>query len=549
MNLPLPQTIWTTGTTEATKTGSWRAALPHYISAPAPCHQACPMNGDIAEWIGLAHARDWRGAWNVLVRHNPFPAIAGRICHHPCESACNRGAYDDALAICKLERTVGDMALQQAWALSRPAMELSQHVAIVGGGPSGLSAAYHLRRRGWQVTIYEAQPRLGGLMRYGIPSYRLDRAVLDAEIQRIVALGVDVRRGYAMDSATDFDRLRAGHDALYLAIGAGRPKRLPQLPESAPWLMNGCDYLAQSTAGTLLGRRLVVIGGGSAAMDAARSARRAGHEVTVLALEQAGQMPAQPGEVVEALEEGVALVAGAMLAGVARAADGTLALACIRVRFEPGAERGQFAVTPVPGSEFVIAADAVVPAIGQDPDLRALASRMSCHGKLLAVDGRQATGVDGVWAGGDVASMARFVSEAVGMGQRAASDIDRVLRGADGTSDSALPVPVSLASIATYYHPHQARAVEARRPAGERLASGVEVQLPLALEQALAEAGRCFSCGTCSSCDNCFHYCPDLAIERVDGAGYTVLTDYCKGCGICVKECPTGSMLMLEEIR
>lgn len=551
MNMPLPQTIWTTGTTEAVKTGSWRASLPHYIHAPSPCHQACPVNGDIAEWIGLAHARNFRGAWDVLVRHNPFPAIAGRICHHPCESACNRGAYDDPLAICKLERMVGDVALQQGWAFARPEMELAQHVAIVGGGPSGLSAAYQLRRRGWQVTIYESQLRLGGLMRYGIPSYRLDRAVLDAEIQRIVDLGVDVRRGYALDCAADYDRLRAGHDALYLAIGAGRAKRLPQLPAAAPWLIDACDYLAQSSAGTLplLGRRLVVIGGGSAAMDVARSVRRAGHEVTVLALEQARQMPAQPGEVREALEEGIALVDGAMLTGVACAGDGTLTLDCIRVRFEAGAGRGQFDVTPVPGSEFVIAADAVVPAIGQDPDLHALASRMSSHAGLLAVDGQQATGVDGVWAGGDLASMARFVTEAVGMGQRAAIDIDRMLRGADAAGDSQLPAPVGLASIATYYHPHRPRAVEARRPVGERLASGIEVQLPLELEQALAEAGRCFSCGSCSACDNCFHYCPDLAIKRVDGGGYAVLTDYCKGCGICVKECPAGAMQMLEEIR
>ena len=551
MNMPLPQTIWTTGTTEGVKTGSWRASLPHYIHAPSPCHQACPVNGDIAEWIGLARARDFRGAWDVLVRHNPFPAIAGRICHHPCESACNRGAYDDPLAICKLERMVGDVALQQGWAFARPDVELSQHVAIVGGGPSGLSAAYQLRRRGWQVTIYESQPRLGGLMRYGIPSYRLDRAVLDAEIERIVVLGVDVRRGYALDRAADYDRLRAGHDALYLAIGAGRAKRLPQLPAAAPWLINACDYLAQASAGTLplLGRRLVVIGGGSAAMDVARSARRAGHEVTVLALEQVRQMPAQPGEVLEALEEGIALVDGAMLTGVACAGGGTLTLDCIRVRFDAGAGRGRFDVTPVPGSEFVIAADAVVPAIGQDPDLHALASRMSSHAGLLAVDGRQATGVDGVWAGGDLASMARFVTEAVGMGQRAAIDIDRMLRGADAASDSRMPAPVGLASIATYYHPHQPRAAEARRPVGERLAGGIEVQLPLELEQALAEAGRCFSCGSCSACDNCFHYCPDLAIQRVDGGGYAVLTDYCKGCGICVKECPAGAMQMLEEVR
>jgi len=547
----LPRAIWTTGTTEVIKTGTWRASLPHYIKAPSPCHQACPVNGEIADWIGLARARDFRGAWDVLVRHNPFPAIAGRICHHPCESACNRGAYDDPLAICKLERMVGDIALQHGWSLPRPEVELAQHVAVVGGGPSGLSAAYQLRRRGWQVTIYEAQPRLGGLMRYGIPSYRLERAVLDAEIERIIDMGVDVRRGYALDCAADYDRLRAGHDALYLAIGAGRAKRLPQLPPTAPWLMHGCDYLAQSTTGTppALGRRMAVIGGGSAAMDVARSARRAGHDVTILSLEIAQQMPAQPAEVIEALEEGITLVDGAMLTAVRCEANGALALECIRVRFEPGAVRGQFSVAPIAGSEFVVHAEAVVPAIGQDPELHALASRISNRGGLLSVDGWQATGVDGVWAGGDVASMARFVTEAVGMGQRAAIDIDRMLRGAEPSSDGESAAPVNLASIATHYHERKPRVAEASRPVEERLASGIEVQLPLHLEQALAEAGRCFSCGTCIDCDNCFHYCPDLAIERVDGGGYAVLTDYCKGCGICVKECPTGSMLMLEEVR
>ena len=552
MNMPLPpQAIWTTGTTESVKTGTWRASLPHYVKSPSPCHQACPVNGDIAEWIGLARARNFRGAWEVLTRHNPFPAVAGRICHHPCETACNRGAYDDALAICKLERAVGDMALEYRWGYARPQVELAQHVAIVGGGPSGLSAAFQLRRRGWQVTIYESQPELGGLMRYGIPSYRLARPVLDGEIARIVALGVNVRCGYTLASAEDFDRLRESHDAVYLALGAGRPKRLPQLPERAPWLMNGAEYLARSTGGAppALGRRLVVIGGGSAALDAARSARRAGHEVTILALENVKQMPAHPSEVSEALEEGIGLVDGAMLTRVQPAGDGSLTLACVLVRFEPGAVRGQFSVVPVPGSDFELAADALVPSIGQDPELGALAGRVEATAGLLAVDRRQATGTAGVWAGGDVASMARFVTEAIGMGKRAALDIDRALRGAASQADEPAPEPVGLERIATYYHPRQPRVAEQRLSAVERVANGLEVQLGLEVEQALAEAGRCFSCGTCTGCDNCFHYCPDLAIQRVEGGGYVVLTDYCKGCGVCVKECPTGSMTMCEELR
>src|SRR6185369_11515052 len=427
---------------------------PHYVKPPSPCHQACPVNGDIAEWIGLARARDFRGAWQVLTRHNPFPAVAGRICHHPCEAACNRGAWDDALAICKLERAVGDMALEQGWAFDAPATQRPQHVAIVGGGPSGLSAAFQLRRRGWRVTIYESQAQLGGLMRYGIPSYRLARAVLDGEIARIVALGVEVRCGEALATAADLERLRATHDAVYVAIGAGRPKRVPQLPEAAPWLMQGADYLARASAGTApaLGRRVLVIGGGSAALDVARSARRAGHEVTILSLEQRPQMPAQREEVAEALEEGIALADGAMLTAVVQTGNG-LALECVLVRLEFGAARGQFKIIPVAGSEFTLAADAIVSSIGQDPELAALSSVLPVEGNLLAVQGRQqSTSAPGVWTGGDVASMARFVTEAIGMGKRAALDIDRRLRGAEDSVDEGEQNVVGLPNIATFYH-------------------------------------------------------------------------------------------------
>jgi NADPH-dependent glutamate synthase beta subunit-like oxidoreductase/Pyruvate/2-oxoacid:ferredoxin oxidoreductase delta subunit len=547
-------TTWTTGSTEVFKTGTWRAALPQHIHAPSPCHAACPVNGDIAEWIGRARERDFRGAWEILTRHNPFPAVSGRVCHHPCEAACNRAGFDESLAICRLERYIGDRALAEGWSFAPVAAARNERIAVVGGGPSGLSAAFHLRRRGYAVTLFESRPELGGLMRYGIPSYRLARSVLDGEIARIVALGIEVRCGESLETIEDFEGLRSGFGAVYLAMGAQCQKRLPRLDYTRAWVMDGADYLARANAGRspALGRRVVVIGGGSAAMDVARSALRAGHEVTILALEGRSQLPAQREEVIEALEEGVALVDGAMLSEIFDAGSAGLVLKCVRVRFEAAKARGQFKVDVIPDSEFALDTDAVVPSIGQDPELDHLSAVLETEGVLLKVDRRQRTSVEGVYAGGDVASMARFVTEAIGMGKHAAREIDRALRGeaqsADRSDDIETEPIVSLASINTFYHPRRSRANEERRPAAERLIGRDEVQIGFDLEQTLTESERCFSCGTCTACDNCVRYCPDLAVKHEAG-GYIVLADYCKGCGLCVKECPTGSMKMVEENR
>ena len=550
MNAPLPiPAIWTTGSTASIKTGTWRAALARHIQAPSPCHAACPVGGEIAEWIGHARARNFRAAWETLTRHNPFPAIAGRICHHPCESACNRSGFDEALAICKLERFIGDQALEQGWSYPAADRQRSQRIAVVGGGPAGLSAAFQLRRRGYRVTLIEAQAELGGLMRYGIPPYRLARDVLDGEIDRILALGIDVRCGQALAGAEDFARLRAEHDAVYLALGAQRPKRLPQLDYQRHWVLDGADYLARCSRGRAppMGRCVVVIGGGSAALDAARSARRAGHEVTILALEAEEHMPAQPEEVIEAREEGITLLNSTMLRGGNETDDGACVhLDCVRVQFERGTQHGQFKVTPIAGSEFALMADAIISSIGQDPELAPFAA-LEVRDALLKIDSFGATSAAGVWAGGDLASMARFVTEAIGMGERAALAIDRRFAGNDAPplTEEAL---VALDDINLHYHPMAVRPVERRLPAAARQAHSGEVQLGLAIEQALAETARCFSCGTCTHCDNCITYCPDVAVQHV-GAGYAVLTDYCKGCGLCVKECPTGSMTMQEELR
>jgi NADPH-dependent glutamate synthase beta subunit-like oxidoreductase/ferredoxin len=542
--------IWTTGTTEVLKTGTWRAALPRHIHAPSPCHAACPVNGDIAEWIGRARARDFRGAWEILARHNPFPAISGRVCHHPCEAACNRAGFDEPLAICRLERYVGDRALAEGWTLPQLEVERDERIAIVGGGPSGLSAAFHLRRRGYKVMLFESRLELGGLMRYGIPSYRLPRSVLDGEIARIAAMGIDVRCGESMTTAEDFARLRRTFDAVYLAFGAQRPKRLQDLDYTCAWAFDGADYLARANAGATirLGRSVVVVGGGSAALDAARSARRAGHDVTILTLESRAQMPAQREEVFEALEEGITFVNGARLDEVCDTGSPVLVLLCSKVEFVAGARRGEFTVTPIANSEFALLADSIITSVGQDPELAPFAGTLAVDGALLKIDSRQATSETRVYAGGDVASTARFVTEAIGMGKRAAQAIDCELRGGVRTNGRQNESIVGITSINTFYFARQARAVEQRLPVAKRVARDAEVALGFDLDEALGEFARCFSCGTCITCDNCVVYCPDLAVKR-EGDGYAVLVDYCKGCGLCVKECPTGSMKMVEDTR
>jgi NADPH-dependent glutamate synthase beta subunit-like oxidoreductase len=506
------------------------------------------VGGDIAAWIGQARSGDWHGAWLTLTRNNPFPAIAGRVCHHPCEAACNRGRYDAPLAVCALERHAGDVALERGWRFGDEPLRRRERIAVVGGGPSGLSAAYQLRRRGYAVTVLEQQPQLGGLLRHGIPSYRLPRRVLDAEIARVLELGIEVRTGVALERAGQLAQLRAEFDAVYLAIGARRQKRLAQLAQfgyyTVPWVMDSATYLARSNAGEppALGRRLVVIGGGSAAMDVARSAVRAGHEVTVLALERESRMPAQRDEVVQAREEGVALLDGAMLRSVG-SAPGGLSLACVRVEFEPH----PFRVTEIAGSEFELAGDAIVCAIGQDPDLAGLAPLVETDGMLIRTDARHATSLAGVYAGGDVASTARFVTHAIGAGKEAARRIDCALQGeADAPGETADAVPFG--DINTFYFAPAARARSARLARAERLQGYDEVERALEPGEAHAEAVRCFSCGNCLFCDNCFYHCPDMAVRRVPG-GYSISADYCKGCGLCVQECPTGSIAMQEDRR
>ncbi len=539
--------LWTHLTSEARLTGTWRSALPAYQNQPSPCLGACPVNGRIATWVKQVKDGDLPGAFATLTENNPFPAIAGRICHHPCETACNRAAHDETVGICSLERFVGDMAISEGLRFTAPVEERPQSVAIVGGGPAGLSAAYQLRRLGFQVSLFEASNGLGGLMRHGIPAYRLDRAVLDAEVNRIADMGIDIHLNAQVADKTALQSLLGQHDAVFLATGASQPKRLPGLDYDAPHVIDSAGFLAASETEQKArsGGHVLVIGGGSAAMDVARTARRLGREVTVLSLEPEGRLPAQRVELEEAAEEGVGFVTGAMLHSVSAGAGG-LDIGCIKVNFEPGEAPGQFRASPIDGTGFTLAADTIVPAIGQDADLARWQGLLEPEGPVIGTRQWQ-TSAPGVFAGGDVASMERFVTQAVGMGKEAAKTIAASL-------DPSLAPPSPLADplvvgdrINTAYQDPRPRTHQGNAGVTDRLASFDEVQQPLTPQAAQVEASRCFSCGTCIFCDNCYFYCPDMAITRLDLA-YEVKTDYCKGCGLCVAECPTGAIHMREDV-
>ncbi len=385
-------------------------------------------------------------------------------------------------------------------------------------------------------------------MRYGIPAYRLDRAVLDGEIARILKMGITLELNAEIGDAAALQSLRSAHDAVFLATGASLAKTLPALDYGQPWVCDSADFLAATNAGNpcLPGAHILVVGGGSAAMDVARSARRLGRDVTVLTLEPEDSLPAQQAEVIEAKQEGVAFVTGAMLQKVQAGADG-LTLHCTRVDFQPGAARADFSVTPLADSEFTLRADAIVPAIGQDADLPRWRGALAGDGPVIKADENWQTGMEGVFAGGDVASMERFVTQAVGMGKEAAAAILATIEPVKILQKPSVTNDASYGVINTAYHPLAARVRQEVTGVAARLNNFDEVQHPLDQKDALAEASRCFSCGTCTLCDNCLYYCPDMAITATD-QGYEVDTDYCKGCGLCVAECPTGAIRMVEDL-
>ena len=524
----------------ANHTGSWRVQRPLYVDLQPPCATACPAGEPVQKWLYTAEDGSYEAAWRAIMAENPFPAVMGRVCYHPCQTACNRAQLDEAVGINSVERFLGDLALAEGWAVPECAPASGRSVLVVGAGPCGLAAAYHLRLLGHDVTLRDTGDRPGGMMRYGIPRYRLPREVLDAEIDRIVAMGVRLELG---STVPDIEAAIAegGFDAALLAVGAqtGRRAYLPAADTAR--ILDAVKLLhdVEDANAPLLGRRVVVYGGGNTAIDAARTAKRLGATEAVIVYRRTrDRMPAEDSEVEEAVEEGVMLRWLSTIKHVD--ADRILV------------ERMELDETGFPqptGEVEELESDAVVLALGQESDLELVsgAPSIDVEDGVVVVDEAMMTGRPGVFAGGDMVAGARTVTSGVGHGTRAARNIDAWLRATTWAPEPTAP-EADFARLNTWYYSEAPHAVRDRLAAARRTDGFDEVVSGLTPETALYEARRCLSCGNCFECDNCFGVCPDNAITKLGpGNGFSVDLDYCKGCGLCAVECPAGAIEMVPE--
>jgi len=531
------------GSSLANKTGSWRTQRPVYVDRLPPCNAQCPAGEDIQAWLYHAESGDYEAAWRHLTRDNPFPAIMGRVCYHTCEGVCNRAKLDDPVGINSVERFLGDEALRRGWRFEPPASESGKQVLVVGAGPSGMSAAYHLRQLGHAVSVFEAGPLAGGMMRFGIPQYRLPRVVLDAELQRIVAMGVRVELNRKVERIEEAMR---GFDAAFLAVGAHIARRAFIPAKDSSRILDAISVLRSMESQTqpMLGRRVVVYGGGNTALDVARTAKRLGATEAVIVYRRTRErMPAHDFEVEEALEEGVMVK---WLSTIKQAAlDGAGGELTIEKMVLDA--KGN----PQPTGEFeTLAADSLVLALGQDVDLSLLNGVPGLEVKdgVVQVDpGTMMTGRAGLFAGGDMVPAERNVTVAVGHGKKAARHIDAWLRG---TMLQAAPkhAIATFDRLNTWYYSDAPKTMRPQLDLARRTSSFDEVQGGLTEDNALFEARRCLSCGNCFECDNCYGVCPDNAVIKLGpGRRFQFNYDYCKGCGMCVAECPCGAIEMVNE--
>ena len=527
-------------TSHSIGTGPIRTQRPVYVDLLPPCNHACPAGENIQAWLALAQDKKFEEAWQVIMQDNPMPAIMGRVCYHPCEDGCNRTAIDSPVSIHAIERFLGDEAIHKNWKVTFEKKPDGKRVLIIGAGPSGLSAAYHLTRMGHSVEIHEAGPIAGGMMHFGIPAYRLPRHILDHEIQRITAMGVKIVLNHKVEDVLS-EKKTGGFDAVFIAVGAHLSKKIDIPSNDAVKIFDAITFLKQVEQGKKpkIGRRVAIYGGGNTAMDVARTAKRMGaSEAMVIYRRDKEHMSAHEFEAEEALEEGVKIN---WLRTIKTMDENTFTVEIMKL------VDGK----PIPTGQFEkLEADTLILAVGQDTDTAFLKRIKGIEFKqdgTVIVNSEMMTGYQGIFAGGDMIPSERSVTVAIGHGKKAARNIDAFLRRTPYLKAPKHPI-VGPEKLHLWYKTNAPQKEQTSLDTQKRMEGFDEIKAGLSEEEVLFESQRCLSCGNCFECDGCYAACPEEAIIKLGpGKRYEYNFDRCTGCAICYEQCPCHAIEMIPE--
>ncbi|MFN3272389.1 MAG: NAD(P)-binding protein [Cloacibacterium caeni] len=524
-------------------TGSIRKSKPEYVDFFPPCNNACPAGENIQAWLSLAQEGKIEDAWRKLTEQNPMAAIHGRVCYHPCENSCNRKDLDSSVSIHAVERFLGDEAIKNNWQFYPPKTLTGKKIMIVGAGPSGLSAAYHLRKLGHEVTIFEAGPVAGGMMNFGIPAYRMPRNILQAEIKRIENLGVKIVLNYKVQDILK-EKENGGFDAVFVAIGAHLAKKVNIPAQEASKILDAVSFLKEADENSdnkpLLGRRVAIYGGGNTAMDAARTAKRLGaDEAMIIYRRDREHMPAHEFEVDEALSEGVKIH---WLSTIKNMETSSITVEKMQVVDGKAVPTGEYET---------LEADSLILALGQEADTDFLKHiegiTFKEDGTTVEVNPSMMTGYPGIFAGGDMVPSERTVTIATGHGKKAARNIDAWLRNSTYEKPANNPL-VTIEKLQIWFKTNAEKKAQQHLEVEKAVETFDEIVAGYTTEEAVYEAQRCLSCGNCFECDSCYGACPEGAISKNGkGEGYTINYDLCTGCGVCAEQCPCHALDMVLE--
>ena len=534
---------------------------PIYIKKVPPCTAGCPAGEDIRGFHNLLTGDEksdnkWDAAWYRIVDSNPFPAIMGRICPHPCESTCNRQHREESIGINAVEQAIGEHGIEAGLKLPQAGPDTGMRVAVIGAGPAGLSVAYQLRRKGHGVTIYDFNEKPGGMMLYGIMGYRVDRKVLDAEVGKIIDLGIETKMGIRVGTDISLEQLEKDYDAVFIGVGAQIGRSLPiEGFSKRPETTNAIDFLRNYELqgdDFKIGKKVVVIGDGNVAMDVARLARRMGSESTIISAVPREEMNCYPDEFDDAIEEGAKIEYLVGTFEVLESKNGVQGVKCAKMVKKEKGEEGWDAKIPfmrykATGDVFEIESDMIVASIGQTTDMNGFENTINENDSLLKLDKYfRVKGKENVFGGGDALKI-DLITTAVGHGRKAADSIDAFLQG-ENMPEAPYREVINVKKQDLNYFFHSNQTKRRHHVAENIVGNHNEVLEALTKEQAIEESKRCMSCGLCFDCKQCSSFCPQEAISRYkdNPIGEVMYTHYtkCVGCHLCALVCPTGYIQM-----